>query len=106
MTLGLHQLLTGPAATWYWVFIKNEPNSTWNVTRRALALAFRSAVSDAAIWRMIMDRVQRPRERFTEFLLAIQELEVRLGNRMSEFELVETLKRNMLPHIQDRLLIF
>lgn len=104
LTLGLHQLLTGAASSWYWVYIKNEPNSSWNHTRRALALAFPSTVSDAAIRRMIMDRVQRPGERFTEFLLAIQELEVRLGNRMSELDLVETLKRNMLPHVQDRLL--
>lgn len=104
LTLGLHQLLTAAASSWYWIFIRNEPNATWARTRRALMDAFQSNVSDAAIRRTIMDRLQRTGERFMEFLLSIRELEVRLVTRMSEGELLETLRRNMLPHLQDRLL--
>lgn len=104
LTIGLHQILTGTAASWFWVYIRNVPDSTWPQTRRAISLAFQSNVSDAAIKRLIMDRLQRPGERFTEFQLAVQELEVRLANRMSEFDLLETLRRNMLPNIQEKLL--
>lgn len=104
LTLGLHQLLTGAAAAWYWIFIRNEPDATWMQVRQSLSFAFQSNVSDAAIRRMIMDRLQRPGERFMDFCIAIQGLEVRLVNRMSDLELRETMKRNMLPHIQDRLL--
>lgn len=39
-----------------------------------------------------------------EFAIAIQELEVRLAARMTEGELLDVLRRNMLPHVQDRLL--
>lgn len=39
-----------------------------------------------------------------EFCLALQELAVRLTNRMNEIELVDVLQRNMLPSYQDRLL--
>lgn len=38
-------------------------------------------------------------------MLSIEELEVRLTNRFNEAELLETLRRNMLPSVQDRLLI-
>lgn len=104
LTLGLHQLLAGTAESWYWIFLRNQPNATWAQTRASLIRAFKANTSDAAIRRLIMDRLQRPGERFMEFQLAIQELEVRLSIRMSEQELLETLRRNMLPHIQDRLL--
>lgn len=104
LVLGLHQLLTGAAASWYWVYIRNEPNASWAQVRASLIAAFQSNVSDAAIRRRIMDRMQRNGERFTEFSIAIHEMEVRLANRMTENELLETLRRNMLPHVQDRLL--
>lgn len=104
LTLGLHQLLSGAAASWYWIHIRNHPDSSWAQTRAAMTLAFQTNVSDTAIRRQIMDRLQRPNERFMDFQLAIQELEVRLACRMSEQELLETLRRNMLPHLQDRLL--
>lgn len=104
LTLGLHQILNGSAATWYWVFIRNEPNATWNQVKTALNFAFKSKVSDAAIRRLISDRLQRQGERFMEFCISIQELEVRLTHRMGDAELLDTLRRNMLPNIQDRLL--
>lgn len=104
LTLGLHQILAGSAASWYWVFIRNEPYATWPVVRAALIAAFQSNVSDVAIRRLITDRLQRPSERFMEFCIAIQEMEVRLTVRMGGAELLEVLRRNMLPHMQDRLL--
>lgn len=104
LTLGLHQILTNSAATWYWIYIRNEPNATWPQVKAALNFAFQSNVSDAAIRRLISDRLQRQGERFMEFCIAIQGLEVRLTHRMSEAELLDTLRRNMLPGVQDRLL--
>lgn len=104
MTLGLQQLLTGVASSWFWTFITDNPNSSWAQTQATLKLQFQTVVSDEAIHRQIRDRMQRPGERFTEFQIAIQELEVRLAVRMSEPALLETLRRNMLPHLQDRLL--
>lgn len=104
MALGLHQILTGNAATWYWIFIRNHPDATWPHVRQALIEAFQSNVSDDAIRRLINDRLQRPNERFMDFCIAMQELEVRLTQRMTDAELLQTLRRNMLPHVQDRLL--
>lgn len=104
LALGLHQILVGAAASWYWIFLRNSPNASWAQIRDALTLAFQSNVSDAAIRRLIADRLQRNNERFMDFTIAIQELEVRLAARMTEFELLDTLRRNMLPHVQDRLL--
>lgn len=104
LALGLHQLLVGAAASWYWIYIRNEPNASWIQVKQALTFAFQSNISDAAIRRLIMDRLQRPGERFMDFCVAIQGLEVRLARRMSEVELLDTLRRNMLSHLQDRLL--
>lgn len=104
LTLGLPQLLTGSAASWYWVFIRNEPYATWDRVKEALIAAFQSNVSDEAIRRLIRDRLQMPNERFMDFCIAVQVMEVRLTVRMSGPELLGVLRRNMLPHMQDRLL--
>lgn len=104
LTLGLHQLLSGVASSWYWVYLRNEPDATWAETKVALTSAFQSNVSDAAIRRTMMDRLQRQGERFAEFCIAMQEMEVRLNVRMGAHELLEVLQRNMLPSLQDRLL--
>lgn len=104
LTWGLHQILTGAAASWYWVYIRSEPNATWPQVRAALTFAFQSNISDTAIRRQINERLQQQGERFMDFCLAIQELAVRLANRMSDAELLETLRRNMLPALQDQLL--
>lgn len=104
LTWGLHQVLTGSAASWYWVFIRNTPHATWPQMRAAFRFAFQSNVSDSAIRRQINDRLQRSGERFMEFCLAIQEMAVRLTNRMCDAELMEILRRNMLSSLQDHLL--
>lgn len=104
LTFALYQLLTGTAASWFWLFMRNEPNATWAQTRRDLSRAFQCNVSDEAIRRMIMDRLQRPGERYVEYQIAIQELEVRLTVRMTQVELLDTLRRNLLPHLQEKLL--
>lgn len=104
LPLGIHQLLVGPAASCYWVFLRNSRNATWDQMKEVLSRAFPANLSDDAIRRLISDRLQRPGECFTIYMLAIQSLEVRLTIRMTQPELLETLRRNMLPHIQDRLL--
>lgn len=104
LAYGLHQLLTEAANSWYWVFIRGQPNVTWPELRTALRFAFRSSASDAAIRRHINERLQQQGERFTEYCLAIQELALRLQRRMSEAELLEVLRRNLAPAYQDRLL--
>lgn len=105
LPLGIHPLLVGPAASWYWVFLRNYPRATWDQMKDVLSRAFPANLSDETIRRLISDRLQRPGECFTIFMLAIQSLEVRLTTRMTQIELLETLRRNMLPHIQDRLLL-
>lgn len=104
LALGLHQLLIGSASSWYWVFIRNEPYASWTRVKAALVASFQSNVSDMAIRRLIMDRLQRTSERFMEFCVAVQAMEVRLTVRMRDVELLDVLRRNMLPHMQDRLL--
>lgn len=104
LALGLHHILTGTASSWYWLFLQNEPNATWAEIKSALKLAFQPNASDEAIRRLIADRMQRNGERFLEFSIAIRELENRLVERMTEREILNTLRNNMLPHIQDRLL--
>lgn len=104
LTTYLHQLLVGEASSWYWLFMRNQPNANWEQIREELIAYFQYTVSDDAIRRMIMDRLQRPGERFMQFNLAVQALEVRLQVRMTERELLDTLRHNMLPQIQDRIL--
>lgn len=104
LTFGLHQILSDSAATWYWVYIREHPNATWQQVKEALTFAYRSSVTDAAIRRQISDRLQRQGERFMDYCLAVQELAVRLRRRMSNEELLEVLQRNMAPAYQERLL--
>lgn len=103
---GLSQLLSGPAATWYWVYRRREPNATWAQLSAAFVFQFQTHESDASIRRKISDRLQNPGEKFMEFSLAVQALNLRLTNRMGDDELLEILRRNMIPAYQDRLIFF
>lgn len=101
---GLHFLLSGRAANWYWIHIRKYPCQNWNALKRALTAHFAVEQSDAEIRVLIEARKQLPKESFADFSVAVQQLTVRLRRIVDEEETVEILKRNMNFRLRESLL--
>lgn len=101
----LPRLLRDTAEKWYWIYVRKCPNSTYIQTRHALLKRFSGDDSDKEIRKLIETRRQRFREPFSEFLLDVESYNGRLNYPFSEMELVDLIRGNMDPALQNATLI-
>ena len=102
---GIHLLLNGKAASWYWIHVRSFPHQNWNNFKIALIDRFAIEETDAEIRMMVEARKQAQRESFGDFALAVQQLLVRLRRPIGEAETIEILRRNMSQRLQEALLL-
>lgn len=105
LCLSMHQLLTDNAKTWFWIYIQRNSNPRWNEFRSSFISEFQTITSDHEIRRMIENRRQKKFENFSDFKLAVEEINARLRNPYSESELVNLLKCNMHPALRKNLVL-
>lgn len=101
LVLGLHFLLVGSAANFYWVYRRKRPQGSWQEYRRAFLDQFSTQETDLEIRKTISDRKQNQREEFGEFALEVERLVARMHFPMEDDEVMEILKCNMLPYLQN-----
>ena len=102
---GINFLLTGKAATWYWIHIRTFPHQNWQQFKSALLERFSVEETDAEIRMLVENRKQLARESFGDFALAVQQLLVRLRRPVGGEETVEILRRNMSQRLKEALLL-
>lgn len=102
---GLHTLLFDSAADFYWVQRRKNPDANWVQLKNSFLSHFARHENDFEIRKSIMNRRQKPAEEFSEFCLVVECLAARLSRPMADEELVEILRENMSPRLQDRLLL-
>lgn len=96
LVIGIGDLLVDRAADWYWTFQKKFDDASWEDLKSAFVRRYSPRhESDHNIRVKIENRKQRMGETFGDFCQDVETLSTRLVNRMSEEELVETLRRNM-----------
>lgn len=105
LVMGLHCLLVDNAADFYWVQRRKNPDSTWVQLKNSMVAHFARQDNDFELRKFIMSKRQGGREEFGEFSLAIECLAARLTRPMDDAELLEILRQNMSPQLQDRLLM-
>lgn len=105
LVLGLHSLLVDSAADFYWVHRRKNPNATWNQLKTSLLAHFSKQENDFELRKTIMSRRQGIREEFGEFCLVIECMAARLTRQMDDAEILEIIRQNMSPRLQDRLLM-
>lgn len=99
-----HLLFQGKALNWFWRFHKTTPNFDWYDLCENLKANFHDTRSDYDIKESIRSRKQKHGEKFEKFLDAILLLNDALKVPLSERELVEILKRNLISNIRIALL--
>lgn len=102
---GLHTLLFNSAADFYLVERRMNPDANWAQLKRSFLAHFSHHENDFEIRKIIMNRRQRQSEEFSEFCLGIECLAARLSRPMADHEIVDILRANMSPRLQDRLLL-
>lgn len=96
LAIGLGDLLTERAATWYWTYQRAGECGDWFELKRALLQRYAPRKdTDNEIRAKIEGRKQRLGESFGDFCQDVEAIAVRLVQRMNEEELVEVLRRNM-----------
>lgn len=101
LTSILPKLLQDTAEKWYWVFRKKHPYAKYEQLKHSLIIQFSSSESDRQLRKIIQTRLQRNKESFSEYLLEIESLNSRLLNPFSQLELLEIIRSNMDPALQN-----
>lgn len=101
----LHMMLKGRAEAWYWVYARDHPDAVWDAVSHAMRDEFRTQSTDYEIRRLVEDRKQAPGESFSDFRLDVVQMVNRMTNPIREPEIIDILRRNMNPRLQNYLLM-
>ncbi|KAM8709913.1 hypothetical protein ACLKA7_016678 [Drosophila subpalustris] len=97
-------LFESNASEWYWRYHQSVPHLDWRNLCMALRGQFKDDRSDHDIRSEIEQRKQRPNETFDDYYHVIAAIADRLSQPLSEISLLETLRANLLPEIQQDIL--
>ncbi|KNE88882.1 hypothetical protein PSTG_17672, partial [Puccinia striiformis f. sp. tritici PST-78] len=100
----ISSLFEAKASDWYWRFHKSTREVKWENLCNALRRQFRDSRTDEDIRELIRDRKQKANEKFDTFYDSVVQLTDRLDYPMGDSELIEILRRNLLPEIQHEIL--
>lgn len=104
--LHFHLFVTGPVESWFWTFLKTNPDANWQSLEFALIEQYRSIETDSELSRKMFDRRQGPNESFDEFYNAILIMNARLHSPKSRKELIDLIKQNVRRRTGELLITF
>ncbi|KAL7726509.1 hypothetical protein ACLKA6_001131 [Drosophila palustris] len=93
----MHILFVGKARDWFWRYHKQVDRIVWSEFCEVLRHQFKDYRSDFMSKEQVRSRKQKPGETFTNFYDSVASLIDRFAVKISEEELIETLKYNLLP---------
>lgn len=102
----IHLLFSGKAMDWFWRFHRTSSSFDWETLCVQLKNQFRDRRTDFDLKEQIRGRKQRMGEKFDDYYDTILQIADRLENPITQFELIEILKRNLRPEIRKGLLHF
>lgn len=95
-----HIFLSGRAETWYWFFIKQNPTASYPFLKFSITKEFGTLEKDHDVVIRMSLKKQGPRESYDDFHSAIVAMNSRLGNPMSDTQLIDILKKNLNPGLR------
>ena len=99
-----HILFTGKAKQWFWDYrLRNPERIEWQSLSYALEAHYNDHLSDIDIRKLIDSRKQNNSESFDDYYHDILRINDRLRRKLTEHELVDTLKRNVKPYLRKEL---
>lgn len=100
----VHLLFCGKAIDWFWRFHRNTTRLDWTILCDELRNEFCDSRTDYDLKEQIRNRKQRNGEKFDLFYDALLRISDGLQQPISNFELIEILKRNLRPDVRKELL--
>lgn len=97
----LPRFLKETAEKWFWVYIRKNPEASYPQIRAAMVQRFSGYDTEREVRRMIENRKQRAKEPFNDFVLDLESLNCQLTASFSERELIEIIRDNMDPMLQN-----
>ena len=99
-----HILFTGKAKQWFWDYrLRNPERIEWHSLCYALEAHYNDHLSDIDIRKILDARKQNVNETFDDFYHDVLRINDRLRRKLTEAELVDTLKRNVKPYLRKEL---
>lgn len=90
-----HTFLKGKAEKWFWLFLKQNTNTTYDQLKKAIKKQFGDIDNDCdRIVRMI-ERRQLPKESFDDYFTDMIGMNSRLSQPMAENKIIELIKNNL-----------
>lgn len=97
----LPRLLRDTAEKWYWIYCRKYPSATYPQIKEAMIQQFSNTDSDRMLKRIIQNKKQKFKESFSDYLLDMESLNNQLINRYPDSELLEIVRENMDPALQN-----
>lgn len=104
--LHFHLFVSGTVESWFWTFLKTNPNANWQSLEFALIEQYRSIETDSELSRKMFDRRQGVSESFDDFYNPILVMNARLRIPKSRRELIDLIKQNVKKRTGELLITF
>lgn len=104
--LHFHLFVTGTVESWFWTFLKTNPNANWENLKFALIEQYRGIETDSELSRKMFDRRQGQHESFDSFYNDILVMNARLHTPKSRKELIDLIKQNVKRRTGELLITF
>lgn len=89
-----HLFLKGKAETWFWFYLKQKPNTTYEQLSEAIIKEFDTVESDCDKIVKMVERRQLPKESFDDFFTELVNMNTRLSTPMTSQKMIELIKNN------------
>lgn len=89
-----HTFLKGKAETWFWSYLKQHPNTTYDILKLAITKQFGKIENDCDKIVKMIERRQTPKESFDDFFTDMLAMNVRLSQPMSDTKMIDLIKNN------------
>lgn len=101
---GMPFVLDGEAQEWFWIYIRNNPDSDWLTFKEAMRSQFSKIENQFDLWDKIRGRKQKKEETFGQFYITVATSAARLQPPLDEQGLVSVLRSNMCQGLKSALL--
>lgn len=102
----VHLLFSDKAMDWYWRFHATVVRVDWETLCRELRNQFRDRRTDFDWREQMRARKQKHGEKFDSYYDTILQITDRMQTPVNEYDLIETLKRNLKPEVRREILHF
>lgn len=90
-----HTLLRGKAEVWFWSYLRQNPNTTYDQLKGALIRQYGRVENDCDKIVRMVERRQLPKENFDDYFTEIVTMNSKLSQPMNDSKIIDLIKNNV-----------